>query len=90
MAKARRGRKPRPRPARPRRRWRAPASTGGPTGRRRRAYASADDANRYALQARLEDGVQLDPYAAGSAAPGTWATAGTERTVRRDCTVRTV
>jgi len=28
-------------------------------------YGSSDDANRYALQALLEDGVQLDPYICG-------------------------
>jgi len=28
-------------------------------------YASAAEANRYALQVRLEDGAQLDPYVCG-------------------------
>lgn len=39
----------------PREHWRA---DGAP----KTAYSSADEANRYGLQARLEDGVQLEPY----------------------------
>jgi hypothetical protein len=60
MAKARRGRKP---PAR-----RDPPDGGGgrehwrADGQPKTRYSSSDDANRYAFQARLEDGVQLDPY----------------------------
>ncbi len=64
MAKARRGRKPQRRPRDP--------STGGGTrehwradGRPKTSYATVADANRYAFQARLEDGVQLDPYVCG-------------------------
>ncbi len=61
MAKARRGR--RPRPARPdapapgaaREHWRA---DGSPKTR----YASADEANRASLHHRLEAGADLDPY----------------------------
>ena len=63
MAKARRGRK------------QARRSTGGTGGGMREhwradgqpktRYGSSDDANRYALQALLEDGVQLDPYVCG-------------------------
>ena len=34
-------------------------------GRPKTNYGSADDANRYALQALLEDAVQLDPYICG-------------------------
>jgi len=61
MAKARRGRKPVRRPRDPdagggtREHWRA---DGAPKSQ----YGSADEANRYALQVRLEDGVDLDPY----------------------------
>ncbi len=64
MAKARRGRKSTRRArdpdagAGPREHWRA---DGAP----KTAYSSADDANRYGLQARLEDGVQLEPYVCG-------------------------
>jgi len=64
MAKARRGRKPPPR--------RRPSDGGGggrehwrADGHPKTSYRSADDANRYALQALLEDGVQLDPYVCG-------------------------
>ena len=61
MAKARRGRTRHRRPhdpdagGGPREHWRA---DGAP----KTAYASPGDANRYALQARLEDGVDLTPY----------------------------
>jgi hypothetical protein len=64
MAKARRGRKPRPAPRDPsggggvREHWRA-------DGMAKTRYASAAEANRYALQVRLEDGAQLDPYVCG-------------------------
>jgi len=64
MAKARRGRKPVRRPRDPesgrgrREHWRA---DGAP----KTVYRSADDANRYGLQALLEDGVQLEPYVCG-------------------------
>jgi hypothetical protein len=64
VAKARRGRKPVRRPrdpdsgSGPREHWRA---DGAP----KTAYSSADDANRYGLQALLEDGVQLEPYVCG-------------------------
>ncbi len=64
MAKARRGRRKHHRPRDPsagggaREHWRA-------DGHAKTGYASSDDANRYALQARLEDGVQLDPYVCG-------------------------
>jgi hypothetical protein len=64
MAKARRGRKPV-------RRARDPDAGGGPRehwradGAPKTAYSSADDANRYGLQALLEDGVQLEPYVCG-------------------------
>jgi hypothetical protein len=64
LAKARRGRKPPRRVRDPdggggaREHWRA---DGQPKSR----YGSADEANRYALQVRLEDGVQLDPYVCG-------------------------
>jgi hypothetical protein len=64
VAKARRGRRPHRRPR--------DLSDGGGTrehwradGRPKTRYASSADANRYALQARLEDGVQLDPYVCG-------------------------
>jgi hypothetical protein len=62
VAKARRGRKAR-RPA--------GAPTGGgrehqrADGSPKARYPSADDANRVALRALLEDGVQLDPYVCG-------------------------
>ena len=64
MAKARRGRRPR----------RLTGDTAGHGGGREHwrsdgapkvAYPSADDANRAALQARLEHGVDLDPYTCG-------------------------
>ena len=61
MAKARRGRRPVPRTRDPdagggaREHWR---SDGAPKSQ----YGSADEANRYALQVRLEHGVDLDPY----------------------------
>ena len=64
MAKARRGRKQHRRPHDPeagggrREHWRA---DGAP----KVGYGSADDANRAALQARLEHGVDLDPYTCG-------------------------
>ena len=64
MAKARRGRKPAHQRRHPdggggaREHWRA---DGAP----KTAYSSADDANRYGLQALLEDGVQLEPYVCG-------------------------
>jgi len=64
VAKARRGRKPVRRP-------RYPDATGGQRehwradGAPKTAYASVDDANRYGLQALLEDGVQLEPYVCG-------------------------
>ena len=66
MAKARRGRRPHGRP-------RDPDAGGGGGGREhwradgapKVAYPSADDANRAALQARLEHGADLDPYACG-------------------------
>jgi hypothetical protein len=64
VAKARRGRKPLPR---------RDTSSGGGGGREhwradgqpKTRYPSSGDANRYALQALLEDGVQLDPYVCG-------------------------
>ncbi len=61
MAKARRGRKQHRRP-------RDPDAGGGPRehwradGAPKVAYGSADEANRAAFQARLEHGVDLDPY----------------------------
>ena len=61
MAKARRGRTRHRRP-------RDPGAGGGPRehwradGAPKTAYPSSADANRYALQARLEEGVDLDPY----------------------------
>jgi len=64
VAKARRGRKSVRRPHDPdggggrREHWRA---DGAP----KTAYSSADDANRYGLQALLEVGVQLEPYLCG-------------------------
>jgi hypothetical protein len=64
MVKARRGRKPA-------RRTRDPDAGGGPRehwradGAPKTTYPSADDANRYGLQALLEDGVQLEPYVCG-------------------------
>jgi len=64
VAKARRGRKQHRRPHDPeagggrREHWRA---DGAP----KVGYGSADDANRAALQARLEHGVDLDPYTCG-------------------------
>jgi len=64
VTKARRGRKSVGRPRVPdagggqREHWRA---DGAP----KTAYRSADDANRYGLQALLEDGVQLEPYVCG-------------------------
>jgi hypothetical protein len=64
VAKARRGRKQRPR--------RTPTGGGGggrehwrADGQPKTRYGSADDANRYALHALLEDGAQLDPYVCG-------------------------
>ena len=53
------------------RRARDPDAGGGPRehwradGAPKTAYSSADDANRYGLQALLEDGVQLEPYVCG-------------------------
>jgi len=64
VAKARRGRKPH-------RRHRDPDAAGGrrehwrSDGTPKVAFASADQANRAALQARLEHGVDLDPYTCG-------------------------
>jgi len=66
VAKARRGRNQRPRRTQTdggdggggREHWRA-------DGQPKTRYGSADDANRYSLQALLEDGVQLDPYVCG-------------------------
>ncbi len=64
MAKARRGRKQHRRPSDPdagdggREHWR---SDGTP----KVAYGSADEANRATLQARLEHGVDLEPYTCG-------------------------
>jgi hypothetical protein len=64
MAKARRGRRQHHRPHDPdaggggREHWRA---DGAP----KVAFGSADEANRAALQARLEHGVDLDPYTCG-------------------------
>ena len=64
MVKARRGRKPARRP-------RDPDAGGGPRehwradGAPKTTYSTADDANRYGLQALLEDGVQLEPYVCG-------------------------
>jgi hypothetical protein len=64
MAKARRGRKRPPRPQDPdagggrREHWRA---DGAP----KVGYGSVDEANRAAFQARLEHGVDLDPYRCG-------------------------
>lgn len=64
MAKARRGRRPHRRP-------RDPEATGGrrehwrADGAPKTAYGSADEANRATLQARLEHGVDLDPYSCG-------------------------
>ena len=64
MAKARRGKKPV-------RRAQDPDSGGGRRehwrfdGAPKTAYSSAADANRYGLQARLEYGVQLEPYVCG-------------------------
>jgi hypothetical protein len=61
VAKARRGRKQV-------RRQRDPGSGGGARehwradGAPKTAYRSADEANGYALQALLENGVQLEPY----------------------------
>ncbi len=69
MAKARRGRKQERRPRDPdagggiREHWR---SDGGA----KTAYGSSDEANRSALQARLEHGVDLDPYVCGIC--GSW------------------
>jgi len=69
MAKARRGRKPVRRPHDPdagggiREHWR---SDGMPKS----AYASADEANRFGLQALLHDGAQLEPYICGIC--GSW------------------
>lgn len=63
MAKARRGRKPLPR--------RDPETGGGrrehwrADGEPKTAYTSAADADRYALQALLHDGAQLEPYVCG-------------------------
>ncbi len=59
MAKARRGRRRKgggagPGPSR-RAHWRA-------DGSEKRRFATADEANRAALQHRLEDGADLDPY----------------------------
>jgi len=64
VAKARRGRT---RPRRPR----DPDAGGGgrehwrSDGAPKVAYGSVDEANRAALQARLEHGVDLDPYSCG-------------------------
>jgi len=64
LAKARRGRKQHARPRDPeagggrRQHWRA---DGAP----KVAFRSADEANRAAFQARLEHGVDLDPYRCG-------------------------
>jgi len=63
MPKARRGRRRQRRPSDPeaggqREHWRA---DGAP----KVAYPSADEANRATLQARLEHGVDLDPYRCG-------------------------
>jgi len=64
VAKARRGRRPHRRPRDPdaaggrREHWRA-------DGVPKVAYGSADEANRATLQARLEHGVDLDPYSCG-------------------------
>ena len=64
MAKARRGRKQHRAPRDPsagggaREHWRA-------DGTAKTRYPSPAEANRYALQALLEDGVQLDPYRCG-------------------------
>jgi hypothetical protein len=64
VAKARRGRKQHRRPHDPdagagrREHWR---SDGAP----KVAFGSADEANRAAFQARLEHGVDLDPYTCG-------------------------
>jgi len=69
VAKARRGRKQVRRPRDPdagggaREHWRA---DGGPKA----PYRSVDEANRSALQARLEHGVDLDPYTCGIC--GSW------------------
>jgi hypothetical protein len=63
VAKARRGRRPRPR--------NNDAPSGGgrehlrADGRPKTSYRTADDANRHALQVRLEQGVQLAPYVCG-------------------------
>jgi hypothetical protein len=64
MAKARRGRRRTARPRDPdaggggREHWR---SDGAP----KTAFRSADEANRAALQVRLEHGVDVDPYTCG-------------------------
>ena len=61
MAKARRRGRPRPAP-RPGRLGAAAASTGGPTAQPKTRFPTQDEANRSALQLRLEEGADLDPY----------------------------
>lgn len=63
MAKARRGRKPL---------RRSPSDTGGggrehwrADGEPKAAYATAAEADRYALEVLLHDGAQLEPYTCG-------------------------